>query len=89
MDDKAYSFKKLFILYTLGFSPFLLIGALLTTLGSAPVHFNDKVYYGIKGGLIYLTYIPLSGFFLGLFSWIFLNLGRFIHSLLLKAGKKN
>jgi hypothetical protein len=85
-----YSFKQLFLSYFFAIAPFSLLAAILTLLNITPLKANEKEYYGIEAFLQIIVITPISILVLTIHSWIFLNIGHFIHLRMLKMfGKKN
>ena len=87
MDTQFFSFKKLFFAYTLFSVPFALLAGILSLLNVIPVYFNATAYYGIKGLIITIIFIPFVGIIFSITNWLALNFGVLLYRKISK--KKN
>jgi hypothetical protein len=88
MDDKYFSFKKLFLCYLFCAIPFSLLAAFLALFNVVPVELNNSPRYGIDGFIIAILYIPFIGFMFSGASWLSLNFGLWVYKGFLTLTKR-
>lgn len=88
MDSKYFSLKKLFWTYTICSIPFALLAGILALFNVIPVYFNEIPFYGFKGFIITIAFIPFIGMLFSLTNWLALNFGVLIYRGFLKRIKK-
>jgi len=65
--------------YIISSIPFGLLVGILTLFNVIPVYFNETPYYGFKGLIITIVFIPFIGMLFGVTNWIVLNFGVLIY----------
>lgn len=79
MDTNYFSLKKLFWAYTICSIPFALFAGILTLFNLIPVYFNETPYYGFKGFILIIVFVPFIGILFGVINWLALNCGVLIY----------
>jgi hypothetical protein len=74
----------LFILFFLGFLPFVLIQAICTLVGAVPFEFSGQTYIGLTGFFISILCAPLIAIGMSLPIWLLLKIGEFVLRVILK-----
>ena len=88
MDNKYFSFKRLFWAYTFCSIPFGLLAGILALFNVSAVYFNNEPVYGFKGLIITIVFIPFIGLVLCCTNWLALNFGSFLYASFLRIYKK-
>jgi len=88
MDTKYFSLKKMFWAYTICSIPFALLVGILALFNVIPVYFNETAYYGFKGLIISIVFVPFIGMLFGVTNWLALNFGVFIYRSFSKRVKE-
>ncbi len=84
MDDKHFSFKKIFWAIIFFMIPFTLLASFLALFNIVGVDFNGTLRYGIVGFIIPILFFPFMGIMFSGLCWIILNLGNILHNGFLK-----
>ncbi|TSD67870.1 hypothetical protein FFF34_010915 [Inquilinus sp. KBS0705] len=81
MTENNYSFKKLFLVYTLTGIPFTLPISLSFIFNILPFNYEGQTYSGSMGFAFSLCYILIGGLVLSILNWTILNLGDLIYKM--------
>ncbi|MBF2707815.1 hypothetical protein [Flavobacterium soyangense] len=71
-------FKKIFVLFSFAYLPFLLLFVILVSFGLMPVNFNDVDYYGLKGVVIMICFAPFMIVMFSGFAYLWYIFGNFV-----------
>ena len=77
-------FKKLYIIFYLGYMPLILLQIILNVLGIMPVTFNDQEVYGFLGVLGIIMLSPLYVLLITVVIWLYYMMGYLIIKILKK-----
>ncbi|MEO8885825.1 MAG: hypothetical protein ABI367_07155 [Mucilaginibacter sp.] len=80
MENKPYSFKKLFWIYTFCFMPLCVLGGILALFNISAVTFNDTKRYGFEGFIIAILFIPFFALVWATMNCLALNFGNRLYS---------
>jgi len=71
-------FKKIFVVFSFAYLPFLVLFAILVGFGLMPVNFNDVDYYGLKGIVVLICFAPFMIVMLSAFAYLWYLIGNFV-----------
>lgn len=71
-------FKKIFVVFSFAYLPFLILFVLLVSFGLMPVNFNDVDYYGSKGVVVMICFAPILTLMFSSFAYLWFIFGNFI-----------
>lgn len=77
-------FSKIFWNIVFFMLPMCILLGVLSLLSIMPVLFNEKPYYGIKGFLILIVYIPFFSFIFSGIYWVMYSVGNYFMKLFLR-----
>lgn len=77
-------FKKIIVVFSFGYLPFLLLFVILVSFGLMPVNFNDVDYYGLKGVVVMICFAPFMILMLSGFAYLWFVFGNFVLQLFIK-----
>ena len=71
-------FKKIFVLFSFAYLPFLVLFTVLVGFGLMPVNFNDVDYYGLKGIVVMICFAPVMIVMFSAFAYLWFLFGNFV-----------
>jgi hypothetical protein len=71
-------FKKIFVIFSFAYLPFLVLFIILVSFGLMPVNFNDVDYYGLKGVVVMISFAPLMIVLFSAFAYLWYMFGNFV-----------
>ena len=71
-------FKRIFIIFSFAYLPFLILFLILAGFGIMPVNFNNKNIYGLKAVLVLICFAPFLTLMLSFFAYLWFVFGNFI-----------
>jgi hypothetical protein len=71
-------FKKIFVVFSFAYLPFLLLFVILISFGLMPINFNGVDYYGLKGVVVLICFAPFMNFMFSGFAYLCYVFGNFI-----------
>jgi hypothetical protein len=71
-------FKKIFVIFSFAYLPFLILFAILASFSIMPVNFNEEDYYGLKGVVVLICFAPFMIIMFSVFAYLWFIFGNFI-----------
>ena len=88
MENKPFPFKKIFWAHAFIIIPITLLSCLLALFDIVPIDFNNTPRYGFEGFIIPILFLPLTLFLPSGGTWLFLNIGNWLHEKFLNLTKE-
>ncbi len=71
-------FKRIFIIFSFAYLPFLILFIILAGFNLMPVNFNTEKVYGLKAIIILICFAPLMILMFSIFAYLWFVFGNFI-----------
>jgi hypothetical protein len=71
-------FKKIFVIFSFAYLPFLVLCITLVSFGLMPVNFNGEDIYGLKGVVVLICFAPVFILMFSAFAYLWFIFGNFV-----------